>query len=376
MRDGTTADFARWSAGTARSRRFAVTVAVALAALVLPLSGMTGAADAKKKKAKAPAAARWFPFAPFVDQAGYPPPDLPAIKAASGVSRITLGFITGQGGNSCTPTWGGYAEYPATGPGAYRLANIDAFRRAGGQIVVSFGGAAGAELATVCPTVGALTAAYRNVIKTYGASHVDFDIEGAALGDSAANARRAAAIASIQKASRKGKKKKKKKKQGLAVALTVPVLPSGMDQLGVAMVRGVAAKGVAISVVNGMAMDFGAAAAPSPEGQMGRYAIEVANSLRGQIAAIYPRLGPAQVWRKVGITPMIGINDVPEEKFTITDANQVVAFAKAQHIGMLSMWQVARDSQCPTPTTTTRGDCSGVDQAPWQFSQILGSFAG
>jgi chitinase len=73
---------------------------------------------------------------------------------------------------------------------------------------------------------------------------------------------------------------------------------------------------------------------------------------------------------------MIGINDVPSEKFQIADAQQLAAFASSQHIGMLGMWQLGRDSQCAAPATTTSEHCSGVTQSPWQFSQTLNAFAG
>jgi hypothetical protein len=347
------------------------------------MCAVTPAADGKKRK-KADNTPAWLPFAPYVDVAGWPPPDLPAIKAGSGIRAVSLGFITAQGGNQCVPTWGGYTEYPAFGGDPYRLANINAFRAAGGKIVVSFGGAAGTELASACPTVGALVGAYRQVIAAYRPTHIDFDIEGDEVSDAAANARRAAAIRILQKpkkSKKKGKKaaaakKRKRKAAGPAVSFTLAVLPSGLVDEGVNLVRQAVSARVRLSVVNGMAMDYGPGAVPSPEGQMGELAIQVAHSLFGQLRAIYPKLPAAKVWKRVGITPMIGINDVPTEKFYVEDAQQLAAFARSQHIGMIGMWQLNRDRQCPTLTVVTQEDCSGVPQAPYDFSRILGSFAG
>ena len=343
-------------------------------AAILAMGSFAAVADAK---GKAKGATPWFPFAPYVDMAGYPPPDLTAIKAGSGIRAVSLGFVTAQGGNTCTPTWGGYAEYPAFGGNPYRKANIDAFRAAGGKIVLSFGGQAGAELATVCPSVKALTAAYRKAIAAYRPTHIDFDIEGAATSDQAANARRAAAIARIQKA-KKGKKRagaaKKKKGKSIAVGFTLAVLPSGLDDEGLGIVRQASRK-VAVSVVNGMAMDYGPGAVPAPEGQMGELAIQVANSLYRQLSPVFGG-APAKVWKRVGITPMIGINDVPTERFYVEDAQQLTAFANTQHIGMLGMWQLNRDKQCPIPALVTQEDCSGVTQSPYEFSRTLGAFAG
>lgn len=352
-----------------------------MVAALLTLAAVAPQAEAtpqgvQAKKRKAANAPAWFPFAPYVDVAGWPPPDLPAIKAASGIRAVSLGFITAQGGNQCVPTWGGYAEYPAFGGDPYRLADINAFRRAGGKIVVSFGGAAGTELASACPTVAALVRAYQQVIAAYRPTHIDFDIEGDEVDDALANARRAAAIRVLQKAKKKKKAKKRKKQKRLAVGFTLAVLPSGLDDEGLGLVRQAASRGVNLSVVNGMAMDYGPGAVPNPEGQMGELAIQVAHSLFGQIRGVYPKLRPARIWKKVGITPMIGINDVPTEKFYVTDAQELATFARARHIGMLGMWQLNRDKQCPVPTLTTREDCSGVDQAPYEFSRVFGAFGG
>ena len=361
----------------------AALVAAATMCAFAPAAGATPKAVQAKKKKKAANAPAWFPFAPYVDMAAYPPPELTAIKAGSGINAVSLGFITARGGNECVPTWGGYAEYAAFGGNPYRKANIDAFRAAGGKIVISFGGQAGTELAKVCPSVGALTNAYRQVIAAYRPTHIDFDIEGDEVGDSAANARRAAAIKKLQKGTKKkGKKgaaaaaKKKKKKKPLAVGLTLAVLPGGLDGEGLGLVRQLAGQGVQISVVNGMAMDYGPGAVPAPEGQMGELAIQVGNSLYAQLKGVYPKLPAARIWKKVGITPMIGINDVPTEKFYVEDAQQLAAFARSQHIGMLGMWQLNRDKQCPVPAVVTQEDCSGVNQAPYEFSRTLGSFSG
>lgn len=104
-------------------------------------------------------AARPHPFAPYVDLAGYPPPDL-TTSPTGGVRHVTLGFVVADGGTRCSPARGGYLSSPAAGRHAYRLANVRALRRAGGDVVPSFGGQAGTELASACPTVTALTNAY------------------------------------------------------------------------------------------------------------------------------------------------------------------------------------------------------------------------
>jgi len=78
---------------------------------------------------------------------------------------------------------------------------------------------------------------------------------------------------------------------------------------------------------------------------------------------------------KIGITPMIGNNDVSGETFTLNDAQAVLTYAKGNsNIALLSFWSAARDNGCAgggvSPT------CSGISQATWAFSHIFQGFTG
>jgi chitinase len=85
------------------------------------------------------------------------------------------------------------------------------------------------------------------------------------------------------------------------------------------------------------------------------------------------------LWGKVGITPMIGQNDVLGEKFTLDDAAAVNQFAVANHVGLMSMWSMNRDANCvlPVPVTSNivRDNCSGVDQGGLTFHEALSAGA-
>src|SRR5580700_9796750 len=58
---------------------------------------------------------------------------------------------------------------------------IDAIRSLGGDVIVSFGGEGGTELAIAEPDPAALEAKYQSVIDRYKLTWLDFDIEGKAL---------------------------------------------------------------------------------------------------------------------------------------------------------------------------------------------------
>ena len=102
-----------------------------------------------------------------------------------------------------------------------------------------------------------LQAAYQQVISAYDVHEVDFDIEGAALGNTAANALRDQALAAVQH-----------QENGLDRSFTVPVIPSGLSSDTVAMLANAVQAGVRISAVDIMTMDYGDGAAPDPGGMM------------------------------------------------------------------------------------------------------------
>lgn len=289
-------------------------------------------------------------FAPYVDTSLYPAFDLLDTAAKTGVKQFNLAFITS--GGSCSPLWGGVTTLESD-----RVASqITALRAKGGDVRVSFGGAAGSELGLVCTSPASLAAAYGKVVDTYGLTKVDFDIEGAALPDTAANTRRAQAIAQLQKSH-----------PGLDVSFTLPVMPEGLTQPGVDLIANARQNGVAVSAVNIMAMDYG----PAYSGDMGGYAIQAATATQAQIKGVLG-LSDAAAWKAVAVTPMIGVNDVSSEIFKVDDAAQLVDFARAKGLGWLAMWSGARDKQCPGGVKNSAdATCSSVVQEPLAFTKAF-----
>src|SRR5216117_396681 len=102
-----------------------------------------------------------------------------------------------------------------------------------------------------------------------------------------------------------------------------------------------------------MAMDYGDSAAPNPSGKMGTYAIQAATSLFGQLRGLYGAAPTdAQLWHLIGVTPMVGLNDVTTETFTQQGAQQLLAFARLKGLGELSMWSLNRDRANAAGTIT------------------------
>ncbi|WBO66139.1 glycoside hydrolase family 18 protein [Streptomyces camelliae] len=292
-------------------------------------------------------------FAPYVDTSLYPAFDLVGAADATGVKNYNLAFITDGGG--CTPKWGGVTDLTSDAVAA----QIGALRAKGGDVRVSFGGASGSELATTCSSADALAAAYGKAIDAFKLTKVDFDVEGGALPNTAANTLRAKAIAKLQA-----------QHPGLDVSFTLPVMPEGLTQDGVNLVSNATSNGVKISTVNIMAMDYGA----SYNGDMGDYAQQAATATQAQIKGVLG-LSDSAAWKAVAITPMIGVNDVSAEIFKVDDATQLVNFARSKGLGGLSMWSAARDKQCAGGAKNSADPtCSSIVQAPFAFSKAFGAF--
>ncbi len=77
----------------------------------------------------------------------------------------------------------------------------------------------------------------------------------------------------------------------------------------------------------------------------------------------------------VGVTPMIGLNDLTTEVFDQQEARELLAFAEAHDIGRLSFWSLNRDQQNAAGTLNYVDlKSSSILQDPFEFSTIFGTF--
>lgn len=299
-------------------------------------------------------------FAPYIDMLQYPTPSLAGLATATGQKYFSMAFIVA--GSGCQANWGGYYTMAQN----FEVNDVAALRAQGGDVIVSFGGATGTELALACSTVATLQAQYQAVIDKYDLTRVDFDVEGTALGNTTSIDRRNKAIVALQAAAAAAGK-------ALVVQYTLPVLPTGLTTPGLNLLQNALTNGVNIGIVNVMTMDYGSFYDPN---QMGAYAVQAMNATISQVAGLYGAAKTnAQVRSMIGVTPEIGLNDVTPEVFTLGDASTVLSAAQSSAIGMLTFWSTGRDQQCPGAPVVT-GTCSGIIQAPWAFTNIFTLFTG
>src|SRR5580704_14517667 len=158
---------------------------------------------------------------------------------ACGQKFYTIAFIIGD--KQGNPAWDGrwpmeqnlYAD------------QINLIRARGGDVIVSFGGEAGSEIAIAETNAAALEAKYQSIIDRYKLTWLDFDIEGRSLFKTAANERRNTVLASLQT-----------KNPGLIISYTLPVDPNGISDASQRLLADAKSKGLKVHSANVMTMDF------------------------------------------------------------------------------------------------------------------------
>jgi hypothetical protein len=293
-------------------------------------------------------------YSPYADLSLYPLYNLSSEASTEGTKYFNLAFITA--GSTCTPEWGGVTSITDSSISS----DIASLRSAGGDVRVSFGGEAGTELAQSCTSASALAAAYQSVIKQYSLTEIDFDVEGAAISNTASINLRNQAIAILEG-----------EDANLQVSYTLPVLPSGLTSDGVNVLSNAKADGANIAAVNVMAMDYGS----SFSGDMATLAEEAASATASQVQSVWTSLSSAQAYAKIAVTPMIGVNDTSSETFTVADAGSLASWAKSKGLAWLSMWSATRDTECSGGAQTyASATCSSVVQSAGAFGQGLGQY--
>lgn len=312
-------------------------------------------------------------YAPYVDVTLTPtyPFQLPS---ANPVSSVYLGFVVSSSSEPCTPTWGTYYTLSQAEKSLDLDSRVAQLRDQGGSAMVSFGGQQNTELAVGCTNPSRLRNAYLAPVKRYHASAIDLDVEGANLASRAADARRARAIAAVQR-------QRAAEHGTLAVWMTLPVSSRGLTPEGLAAVRAMLAAHVKLAGVNAMAMDFGPGegAAHDMVGTIER-SLEATH---GQVQSLWHAAGlpssAATAWGHVGATVMLGVNDETDQRFTIADAHALAAYVNRHGIPRVSAWSLNRDSECggafPRVGVLSNA-CSGVVQEPLQFTKIFSTLRG
>ena len=289
-------------------------------------------------------------FAPYAYLTGPHPFLVADCCRESGQKYFTLAFIIA--GKHGEPAWDGSTPVDPHHP--YYKDQIDALRAMGGDVILSFGGASGKEIALVDKDETSLAAKYDLLINTYHLTWLDFDIEGDAPGNHAANIRRTRVLAQLQQ-----------KHPGLRISYTLAGDPDGLSADSQSLLKLAQQNGLRVKSVDVMVMDFG------PHWAKGKTesAVSIATSdmVHKQLAAIDPMV-------TVGLCALIGIADEKGEVFYQSDADALVRYAIAHDwVSSVSYWCINRDTARPSRRDEFE-TVAGIPQRPWEFAHIFARF--
>jgi hypothetical protein len=287
-------------------------------------------------------------FAPYVYLGADDHFKITQCNDACGQRFYTLAFIIAD--KQGNPAWDG--RFPLK-KNLY-ADQINEIRSRGGDVIVSFGGAGGTEIAFAETNVAALETKYQSVIDKYELTWLDFDIEGDSLSKTNANQRRNTVLARLQA-----------NNPGLIISYTLPVDPNGISNESRQLLADARSKGVNVHSVNVMTMDFGT------HFSKGKKMSEVSIA---SVVKAHEQCGQIDSAIQIGITPMIGQNDERSEIFTQDDAKALKEWAQAElWICSLSFWASNRDTG-RNGEEKNGNDTSGIAQKPWEFTLIFKPF--
>lgn len=295
------------------------------------------------------AAGSVYTVAPYVDMSNSQEGLLDTAVTGHGLKAYTAAFVLGVG---CTQIWG---DTLPVGNDSYTDPEIARARSEGASVIISSGGASGEPLAWTCATQSSIDAGYQAVIDDYGVTQLDFDVEGAAVADTAAAARQMQAMKDL-----------KASNPNLRFSMTLPVLTSGLTGDGVNILKAAKNAGIKIDVVNVMAMDYYAGTGT----EMGQAALSAARATLAQMQSV----DSGYTYANLGITPMIGKND-DGSTFTLADAQTVESFAAQNGVGRLSFWSANRDQPC-RGSANSLSTCSEISQNSLAFTDTFVPYEG
>ena len=286
-------------------------------------------------------------MAPFVDMTAYVSdrefsnngaPNLAEIAKQSETKFFNLGFMqaTGVVNGRLNWSWGGFNGLNELTNDQWQYEGIKKaireLREEGGDVALSFGGLNSGAFWELTQDVTILTNAYQELIEGYGLTRIDLDVEVGAM-DYQHNKANAKAIKKVQELT------------GVKVTLTLPVMPTGLIQTGLDVLKAYLEEGVDLENINIMTMCYGASVPDYAKGS-----IDAVDNTMKQVKDYFKKyagidLTTEQAYAKLGTTPSVGFENTGHPYFTTEMMKQVVDHAVEKNIGMVSFWSINRDAK-------------------------------
>lgn len=265
---------------------------------------------------------------------------VPFLQAGGRPATLTWAFANGECGNE---VWDGRPGQDVA------AANVPAFAHAGVKYIVSTGGQGGVF---TCGT----DAGMERFIARYESPQLtgfDFDIE-----EHQTDAQIRALAERIAAAQRK--------RPRLRFSFTVAThaasdgSKASLNPTAQRVLAAVRAAGIKDYVLNLMTMDYGVASTKvcvlrGERCDMGASALQAARNTHEKYGVPY---------NQIAVTPMIGVNDVIENVFTVDDAATVARGVRELGLAGLHYWSLDRDVPCAKAVTGAHAQCSTMPGVP------------
>jgi hypothetical protein len=267
--------------------------------------------------------------------------------AAGKPAALTWAFATGECGGEAWREQAG-AQVAA--------ANVAAFAKAGIDYVVSTGGQGGVFTCATDEGMERFVARYDSP----RLAGIDFDIEAGQTGEQIAAIVQRAATA-------------QRKRPGLRFSFTVATHAASdgsrrsLNALGETILAAVRASTLRDWTFNLMVMDYGPPAADScvVRGD----ACDMGSSAVQAVRNVHEKYGIPLA--QIEVTPMIGVNDVARNDFTLDDAKVVGAAVREMGLAGLHWWSLDRDRPCKVAVQGASDRCSGMAGGEGAFEEAF-----
>lgn len=308
--------------------------------------------------------------APFVDMTAYVNKpgyehhgvtNLGKLVEDTGVKFYNLGFIQSVGNKvengKIKWGWGGQPVITEDTIDPWQhdgiKQSIRDVREAGGDVTISLGGLIGTTFWEVTQDVDILYNTYMEIIKGYGLTRVDLDIEGPSAQNKEKNIANAKAIKKVQD------------ETGVELILTLAVMPEGLTRFELDVLEAYLSNGVKIDVINIMTMCYGVGAI-RPGENYGQASIRAMDNTKDQIKDYFNKfaginLTDAEAYGKLGTTTSIGFESDAHPIFNVDMAKLVVDHSIEKGVSMTSLWSMNRDSMVqPNKGVTSQYEFTNV----------------
>ena len=261
---------------------------------------------------------------------------LPENDFSAGVKALTLAFATGE----C-----GAEHWDGLGADDMVKATLTKLRRNNIDYVISTGGADGVF---TCSSEQGM----EKFIARYNSPHLvglDFDIEAGQSEEVIANL-----VKQIHSATQRHPHLRMSFTLA-ALSSTTPGQPA-LNAHGAEVMKAIARVGLKNHFINLMVMNFGEAKPENCVVEGNRCAMAASAIVVAQNFAREYRM-PLQ---RIELTPMIGVNDLVDNVFTLSDAHKLASYVHSNDLGGLHFWSLNRDGMCPPGPLVVSPSCHGL----------------